>query len=279
MEYAQGFQIITSVHKNKTDFGKALEMLIQNVFGHTLQGRLVIQWENQCEALANCVEIGTNADLTENRKMFVLPVTTNCALATGTGKFFYRVGAFVGEKLRGTIEWSGLYGPIQINSNREAKPPPLTPLRIHHAQQQVDGIRYHTGTLEPYYAIIEYSKGPFNASQKSFQYVLDSNRGYVDLLGIPHEFSYTVRITTMEGMSGRLPNGYIVEVSDGKIMTNQKSMKLQSLGIHQDRAAYAAASEILKQEQEGRPIKFTSHAEYTKFLAIKAISTGKKQTV
>jgi hypothetical protein len=99
------------------------------------------------------------------------------------------------------------------------------------------------------------------------------------LIGITYEFTYTVRITTLEGMSGRLPNGYIVEVSDGKILTNQKSMKLQSLGIHQDRAAYAAASELLKQEQEGRPIKFTSHAEYTKFQAIKAISTGKKQTV
>jgi uncharacterized protein YheU (UPF0270 family) len=109
VESAQGFQIITSVHKNKTDFGKALEMLIQNVYGQCIQGRLVIQWENHCEALANCVEIGTNQELTENRKLFVLPVTTNCALATGTGKFFYRVGAFVGEKLRGTIEWSGLY--------------------------------------------------------------------------------------------------------------------------------------------------------------------------
>jgi hypothetical protein len=254
-------------------------MLIQNVYGQNLQGRLVIQWENHCDALANCVEIGTNADFTENRKMFVLPVTTNCALATGTGSFYYRVGAFVGEKLRGTIEWSGLYGPLQINSNRDPKAPPLTPLRIHHTQQQVDGIRYHTGTLEPYYAIIEYSKGTLNTSQKHMQYVLDNNRGHVDLLGISYEFSYTVRITTLEDMSGRLPNGYIAEVSDGKILTNQKSMKLQNLGIHQDRAAYAAASELLKQEQEGRPIKFTSHAEYTKFLAIKSISTAKKQAV
>jgi hypothetical protein len=254
-------------------------MLIQNVWGQQVQGRLILQWTIHCDARAIAVEVGSDREFTQGRKMFVLPVTTNCALSVGGGFWYYRVGAFVGEVNRGTIEWSGIYGPTAVVNPR--KPIPSSPLTLKFKQIQpvYSGIQFHTEEITKYYAIIEQSKGDLKASLKSVHYVLDDNKGFVTATNMSDQLKYTVRISTFEKNVDKFPTTEIVETTEGKLFTNQVSMKQQNLGLHQDRAQFAAAQAILQQEQEGRPIKFNSHAEYTRYMGLKAMTTGKKQTL
>jgi hypothetical protein len=250
-------------------------MLIQNVLGQQVQGRLVVQWTIHCDARAIAIEVGTDRELTQGRKMFVLPVTSNCALSVGGGFWYYRVGAFVGELNRGTIEWSGMYGPTAVVSNRKPIPSPPLTVTFKQTQPVYSGIQYHTEETIRYYAIIEQSKGDLKASLKSVHYVLDDNKGFVTATNLSEQMNYTVRISTFE----KLPINEVLETTQGKLFTNQIPMKQQNLGLHQDRAQFAAAQAILQQEQEGRPIKFNSHAEYTRYMGLKAMTTGKKQTL
>lgn len=254
-------------------------MLIQNVVGSCVGGRLVLQWTIHCDARAISVEIGTDRELTQGRKLFVLPVTTNCALSVGAGFYYYRVGAWVGEVNRGTIEWSGLYGPVAIISPRQPKPSPPLTLKFKELQPVYNGLKIHSEDITRYYAILEVSKSELKASQKNVQYVLDDNKGFVTALNMSDQLKYTVRISTFENNASRLPTNEVLECTEGKVFTNQSSMKQQNLGLHQDRAQFAAANAILQQEQEGRPIKFNSHAEYTRYQALKAMTTAKKQTL
>jgi hypothetical protein len=250
-------------------------MLIQNVLGQALQGRLVLQWTIHCDARAIAVEVATDREFTQSRKMFALPVTSNCALSVGGGFWYYRVGAFVGEVNRGTIEWSGIYGPTAVVNPRKPLPSPPLTVTFKQSQPVYGGIQFHTEEITRYYAIIEQSKGDLKASLKSVHYVLDDNKGFVTATNLSDQLKYTVRISTFEN----LPTNEVLEITQGKLFTNQVSMKQQNLGLHQDRAQFAAAQAILQQEQEGRPIKFNSHAEYTRYMGLKAMTTGKKQAV
>jgi hypothetical protein len=253
-------------------------MLIQNVVGQAVQGRLVLQWSIHCDALAISVEVATDREFTQGRKMFVLPVTTNCALALGGGFWYYRVGAWIGDKGRGTIEWSGIYGPTAVINPRSPKSSPPLTLKIKEAQPVYNGIKYHMEDVTQYYAVLEVSKSDLKASHKTVQYMLDDNKGFVSVTNLSDQLQYTVRISTFENNGYTLPS-QVLECTEGKVFTNQKPMKQQNLGLHQDRAQFAAAQAILQQEQEGRPIKFNSHAEYTRYMGLKAMTTGKKQTL
>jgi hypothetical protein len=254
-------------------------MLIQNVLGQSLQGRLVLQWTIHCDARAIAVEVATDRDFLQGRKMFVLPVTTNCALSVGGGFWYYRVGAFVGEENRGTIEWSGIYGPTAVVSPHKQRPSPPLTLVFKESQPVHNGIKYHVEDIIRYYAIVEQSKSDLKASQKSMTYVLDDNQGFVSAINMSDQMKYTVRISTFEKHVDKLPTNEVLETTEGKIFTNQVPMRLQNLGLHQDRAQFAAANALLQQEQEGRRIKFNSHAEYTRYQALKAMTTAKKQTL
>ncbi len=250
-------------------------MLIQNVLGNSLQGRLVLQWTIHCDARAIAVEVATEREFLQGRKLFVLPVTTNCALSVGGGFWYYRVGAFVGEVNRGTIEWSGIYGPTAVMSPNKSKPSPPLTIKFKESQPIYNGVKFHTEEITRFYAIIEQSKSDLKASHKTMTYVLDDNQGFVTILNMSEQMKYVVRISTFE----KLPTNEVLETTEGKIFTNQSPMKQQNLGLHQDRAQFAAANALLQQEQEGRRIKFNSHAEYTQFQALKAMTTAKKQII
>lgn len=256
-------------------------MLIQNVVGQAqLQGRLALRWTIHCaDVKAISIEIATDREFTQQRKLFVLPIVTQCTLFVGAGMWFYRVGAWSGEVTHGTIEWSGIYGPATVATPFSPKPNPPFTLLFKQTQPIYGGIQYYTDKVQQYYAILEYSKTNLRASQRAYQYVLDDNKGFVAVSNLHDHLTYTIRISTFENNSSTLPTTEVIECTEGKVYTEQKSMKQQTLAVHEDRAQLAGGAAMLQQEKEGRPIRFNSYTEYTRYMGLKAMTTAGKKSL
>ena len=255
-------------------------MFIQNVVGEAKQGRLQLRWTIHCgDAKAISVQIAEDREFTKQRKHFVLPVTTSCALSTGAGMWFYRVGVWSGDLHHGVIGWSGIYGPITIATPLAPKPNSPFPLKMKSAQPIVNGIQYYTDVIQRFYGIIEISKTDLRASQTVYQYMLDDNKGFVAASNLSDHLQYMIRISVFDKNISDLPSSEVIECTEGKVFTDQKSLKPQVFTAQVDRAQFAGGAAILQQEKEGKPIRFHSAADYTRYMAMKAITEAKKQNI
>ncbi len=253
-------------------------MLIQNIIGQSYQGRLQIKWTIHCaDTQAISIQIAEDREFTRQCKHFVLPVTNNCSLSTGAGMWFYRVGAWSGNLHHGIIGWSGIYGPVTIATPFAPKPNSPFLLKFKTGQPILNGIQYFTDIIQRFYAVLEISKTDLQASQTNYQYMLDDNKGFIAASNLFDHLTYKIRISTFEKNIDTLPSSEVIECTEGKIFAEQQSLKPQVFQIQEDRAQFAAGAAILQQEKEGRPIRFHSAADYTRYLAMKAMTESKKQ--
>lgn len=253
-------------------------MFIQNVYAQSQQGRLQLRWTIHCaDVKAISIQIAEDREFTKQCKHFVLPVITSCTLSTGAGMWFYRVGAWSGDSHHGVIGWSGIYGPATIATPLAPKPNSSFPLKLKTVQPIVQGIQYFTDVIQKFYAVIEISKTDLRASQITYQYILDDNKGFITASKLSDHLQYMIRISVFEKNIDSFPSSEVIECTEGKVLLEQKSVKPQVFQAQVDRAEYAGGAAILQQEKEGKPIRFHSAADYTRYLAMKAITEAKRQ--
>jgi hypothetical protein len=249
---------------------------IQGVFGEkTADDRLYLEWETLGldEIVAISIQIATDSEFTQETRTFVMDKTVkSCTLDVGFGKWFYRVGAWIGTEKDGIIEWSGIYGPVSIRSTKPhvnlfAFPTFLTNVKPAH-----NSIVFYTGLYEPYYMILHATqKDHFKASGLKSYYKYDLGNGSIQLLNMDPQYTYSFQLQMFAKKIAELPkDGNIQVLTDMYVVKNKRSAMPVRAMNNTDRAVYAADKAIL-QDSIGKPNrKFGSYAEYLQFQAAKA---------
>jgi len=253
----------------------------QNIRGLPADSKLGLSWEIPVEYVGISVQIGEDIELVANRQTFVIPPkVTGISLDCGAGGWYFRVGGWVGTKERGTIEWSGVYGPFRILGARRSAPIFKRRVDVHHTQAIMNGLRFHTGLYEPYYAIVEYSKmGKISANTAKTVYRKDENKGTIDISDLPYENTYTVQVSGFSEEIGNLPENSIKFVVDGKPISGRRSSRPDNAKIQTDVSVSQRDKAILREESEGRRGKFSSYSEYMQYIAAKARMEEKRAGV
>lgn len=248
---------------------------IQNVFGQKTQDeRLSLDWKVVGEVVAISVQIATDTEFTQETRTFVMDKSVqSCALDVGFGKWFYRVGAWIGTDKDGIIEWSGIYGPVAIRSNKPHVPLTAFPTFITNVKPAHNSIVFHTGLYQPYYMIVHSTqKDHFKASGLKSYYKYDElANGTIQLSNMDPSTTYSFQLQMFSTGWADIPSGSNIQVlTDVYIVRNKKAAMPVKARTNTDRAVYAGDSAIL-QGAIGRPNqKFGSYAEYLQFVAAKA---------
>lgn len=253
-------------------------MSVQNVSGKPLpDGRLSISWETLADHRAVSIQVAFNPEFTANRRHFLLPAGTgSCALDLGTGAWFVRCGAWIGDVHRGTIEWSGIYGPFLVRSPRGVVAVPAERLKVTQIQSLESGMRFHTERMEEYYALVEHKKSN-PAGPDGWNYVRDVGVGHIDVVGLPQGHTYTFRVYDCGGAA--LPTDQIFQLGAGVVVENRSVLPTgRSLNVG-DFSDHKGEQAILRDAADKRVVRFSSQAEYLKYVAAKAKTTGARQLV
>lgn len=243
-------------------------MKIQQVTGRLIDEKLSLNWMIACDSKAIAINIATDSEFTEANRLFILPPVTACSLDTGTGSWFIRIGAFIGDNKNGTIEWSGVVGPVVVISKKSVVPVSNSNLKVFDSQPVQKGIRINTRERMPYYAIIEYSKeGAFLSSGTSTQYTYDWGRGYIECTGLSYEYTYHIRVSGFSESPEKLVTDTVRQCSVVSVLSAKKSAKPLVFTSTMDRAINTANELLVREVRERKNHRFTSYFDYNRYIA------------
>jgi hypothetical protein len=243
-------------------------MRIQNIIANLINEKMALEWTILCDTKAIAINIATDSEFTEANRIFILPPVTACSLDTGTGSWYIRIGVFIGDDKNGTIEWSGIVGPIIIISKKGVVPVPKSKLKVFDSQPVQKGVRINTRERMPYYAIIEYSKdGAFLSSGTSTQYTYDWGRGYVECTGLSYEYTYHIRVSGFCETPDKLVTDTVRQCSVVSVLSDKKAAKPLVFTSTMDRAINTANELLVREVRERKNHRFTSYFDYNRFIA------------
>ena len=273
-------------------------MRIQDIKGWTDAGRLILSWTAVEETpRAICVAVSTDMEFAgETLRMFLVPSTVMktpsayIALDLGSGQWFYRVGAVVGSETSGSVDWSGVYGPIEIVSQKPLVPLPPARLSLIGQGSTLEGVRLETGIREAYYTFIDMSTDTdFRVGYVRTVYVRDPGKGVFELDGLKEGETYHLRIRTSAGIWGEFPTGSRIETLCAPVELRSITLvkpTVRALGSHLrgtvDTAtrqvtgtdtAQAAANRVLLREARDKPVqRFSSYADYMRMVQAQTVN-------
>jgi hypothetical protein len=242
------------------------------------QGYLVLKWLLMTECKNLSIQIAKDSEFTQEIRTFITPAIQGINLDVGHGDWYIRFGAWIGTEKRGTVEWSGVYGPIG-NPSMKA-PPPVRPSKfgILHTQSIHGGIRLHTGFINPAYAVMEFSKNSkFPASATTTKYAYDFANGFFDCDGLRPEDTYSVRIATFLQDIDKLPVDSVMPLAAWTVVHQRKAKVEQRPHDLKDHTLAAADAVLLREAKEKQVVRFKSSSDYTAFLAAKTRSQDQKR--
>lgn len=246
--------------------------------------RLMLTWELMEEPRAVLVQIAQDAEFLRQRRTFMLPAGGAVALDCGPGRWWFRVGAVVGGAADGTVDWSGIYGPVAVASTKPVVPIAPARLKIRGTEHILEGVRLRTGLREPYYVFVDISMDrEFRAGAVETRYMRDHGAGFVDVEGLKEGETYHLRATTVAGdWTGLGAAGRVESFCEGVELHDVRRGKppaaitttaargtvdavtRQNTGF--DRVV-ADANRVLLREARDKPVqRFSSHAEYLRFV-------------
>jgi hypothetical protein len=176
---------------------------------------------------------------------------------------------------KGKIEWMPMRPPLFIQTTKEPQVLHKPHFTVIHTQPITDGIRFHTNSTTPSYTIIEYSQDTkFHATSTKTRYFTDPSRGYFDCEGLEPHFIYNTRLATPEKPAS-LPKDAIHLLSEWIVFHGKRSLNPTKPHNTEDRSQIKRDAVLLREANESnKPMRFTSHSDYTKYLAAKARNTG-----
>lgn len=255
-------------------------LALQNLRGDIINSKLALSWEIPAEYHAISIQIGEDVDLVVNRQTFVVPPkVTGVSLDCGGGGWYFRVGGWLGTKERGTIDWTGVYGPKHILG---AKKPAAfkRKFEVRHTQAIMNGLRFYTGLSEPYYAIIEYSKDDkITANTAKTVYRKDESKGTIDIGDLAYENTYIVQVSGFSEEINNLPENSIKFVVDGKPISGQRTSRPDTVKTQTDISSSKADKTLLREESQGQRGKFSSYSDYMQYVAAKARMEEKRRKI
>jgi hypothetical protein len=247
-------------------------LVVQGITGTpTRDGKLALSWIVQTEHHAVSVQVAFDPEFTRSARHLVLPKgVTSCALDLGTGVWFYRVGAWLGpEPNRGVIDWSGIYGPVLLRSPKGALGLGPETLKVEQIQSLESGMRFHTGRMEEYMVVVRYVNLD-DKEEPRWVFVRDVGLGYLDILGISEKWRYTFTLFDCKGF----PSEGILSLGEGLTIAGRRALPSgPSLSVG-DYSEHKADTAILRDLMEKQSVRFSSQADYLKYVAAKAKTTG-----
>jgi hypothetical protein len=239
--------------------------------------KFCFSWDGPIHARGYILCAGRDSEFVTDRRCFFVPVVgaTGCMLDMGGGPWFFRIGCITGGE-RGHIQWSNIYGPM-VNTAAGTKPVPPLPksdFKLMHSQSIMNGLRGHIQSTGPYIMICESSRDTsLPASGTEWTYHIDSiGRGFIDILNLQHPHTYFVRYTALSG--SEFPNDRIVSLCGGLKHSGIPQKPLRSLD-NTIRSIASGDRAVLRQTENVRNMRFSSHADYLRYQAALArVSSG-----
>lgn len=245
-------------------------MSVQSIEGFATN-TLHLSWKLYEEGVkAVSIQIATDSEFIQNSRIFVVPPTASfVSLDLGAGDFFYRIAAWLPN---GRVDWSGIYGPIHIESSKSIPQVSPSTLRINYTQSITNGLRLHTNKIQKGVYWIEFSiDSSFKASNTSYCYTFDSlSSGYADCTQLQPGFQYSIRVCHLDS----LPSNSIIQLPVYQTVHKQSAHPLSKRSNTQESAGIKAAEMTLLQEARERPLRFNSHQEYLTYINAKAKNTN-----
>jgi hypothetical protein len=125
-------------------------------FAAPYEGKLRLSWIAPAfDTRAMFVAVAEDAEFTMNRRIFILPLVAEAILTVGSGAWYTCVGAAHGTPEQGVVSWSGVHGPIHIETTDTQPATPAASLSILHSKPVDRGYRFHTGKPEPHVIVFE----------------------------------------------------------------------------------------------------------------------------
>lgn len=255
-------------------------MSIQNITGRqTMEGKLSLTWKNLTTPIAISIHVAQDSEFIQHSRLFVIPNhVDSCTLDIGKGSWFYRIGAWIGTQAEGAIEWSGIYGPILLQTNKQLLPLKQFPYIIHAIKPALNSINIHTGAYEPCYMVIHSTDHHvLQASRTKSIYMFDWGGSIINVPNLDASKEYTFQIQTIAGNPAKLPTSTIEVCTEPYHIEKKRSgMPVQGRS-GTDRATYAADKANLQHAIGKQSQKFDSYAQYIQFQAAKARTSASQQ--
>lgn len=243
---------------------------IQEIQISSQQGHLVLSWRVMVECKNLSVQIAKDSEFQNTVRTFVMPNVKSVNLDVGNGDWYIRIGAWIGTEKRGSVSWSGIYGPIPNPSMKAIIPLRKSKFGILHTQSIGGGLRLHTGYINPSYSVMEFSKdSKFPASATQTRYAYDFANGYFDCDGLQPEDTYSVRIATLQGEVDKLPTDSIISLGEWTTVHQKRSKPETKPHDLKDQTLRAADAVMLREAKEKQVLRFATSSDYTAYLAAK----------
>ena len=255
-------------------------MSIQSILGVcTADGRLGLEWEAYGSPIAISIQVALDTEFTQEARTFVLPKDIkSCALDIGGGKWYYRIGGWIGSDVEGVIDWSGIYGPVSIVSQKGHIALQPFSTMITSIKPTLNAIVFHTGLYENYYMVVQYTtKEDFKASGLKSMYRKDWGSGSIHVPGLDSSLVYSFQLQMLSQERGVLPKTTI------RLLTEPYSIKKKRTGMPVragstiDQVNYAADKAILQDAVGRQKLKFGSYSDYWRFQAAKARTSARQE--
>ncbi len=237
-------------------------------------GFLHISWFAPAfDTRAMLVWISQNSEGTKERRVFVGPVVGAATIPVGSGAWYVRIGVAHGTPEQGLVDWSGMYGPVPVESPSQP-PAPTYQLPVLHGKSVERAYRIHTGKAEPHVVFFEVGLvadvgSTFPAGSTQWKWVADKGfMGWVECRGLHYPETYAIRMSSFEGTGFPThPSDAFQPLGPGRVFPRVVCARTP---FHRDFAEKQNArgdALLLRQRQVNPNLKFSSHAEYLRYQA------------
>ena len=234
-------------------------------------GKLSLKWWSETKPQAYLIHIATDSEFTENVRVFIVPSTVNAiTLDIGqthdegsTGAWYLRIGSMIGTVNQGLVAWSGIYGPILLETQKVIIPIKHKSEFIHNTASKIGGYRIHMKSAMIAYYIFSTWRSDVPSITAKWTYFKDIGRGYADCDGFEYPHVYSVRIRKID----TLPTSTIEQFEDDTLFTDLTSQKPLAYVDAGQKSEASAGNAIIEDVKFRQNVRFSSHADYVRYQA------------
>jgi len=247
-------------------------MAVQNVTSAFENGLLTLKWTLIGEPLALSVQIAHDIEFTKTLRTFVLPRVSGISLDCGQGTWYFRIGSWLGTKQTGIIEFTPIHAPLTNPVMRLPVPVKAPEVSILHTQAITNGLRLHMSSSVKHYVVIETFKNTnvLAGSKGTTTYLLETGRGYVNVMGMDYNHTYAVRISQMTIDAGELPTDSVKMLDSGLTVYGKKPARPLKLGDSGAVTTNRGSNAILRDMEHKTNVHFASHSDYLRYKTAEA---------